>query len=230
MNKTILRAKNSENKPLFDFILSGENVFSHSSTKTISNRRTEQGFVYSDTATIEPNTLRINGAISDIPTLLANLSNMPSYQLDESYKGILAGYYGDAEFIIANNPKKFSDDYRKVFSEIGKTQDIIFDIMHPKDNTMLFLNYYLKDISIDELMESKWGFSYSLQFQEINITQIDEEKVKSDTKAVVNSPTGTSEGKVEESSQEETCQQTVGKFCTSQGSSDEIVAPPTGDI
>ncbi len=225
MNKTILRAKNSENKPLFDLILSGENSFSHSSTKSISNRRTEKGFVYSDTATIEPNSLRISGIIGDIPTLLSNLSNMPLYTLDETYKGILAGYYGDVEMIISSNPKKFSDDYRKVFNEISKTQDVIFDIMHPKDNTLLFLNYYLKDISIDELGDSKWGFSYNLQFQEIQITEIDEEKIKNDQKAVVSSPSGTSEGKVEETTQQNTCEQ-VGNYCTPQVQGENV--QPTG--
>lgn len=185
MFKTILKAKNSKEEPLYTVILSGENSFSTSMTKTLSQRRQEKGFVYSDTVTIEQTKISISGSISDIPTLIANMEQLPASELQKKegiYRGIVAGYYSDIKEIIDSNPKKFSDDYRRIFKEIMETRDVIFDIHHPKDNNSLYYDFYLNSITINELKESTWGFSYSLEFLSVIKTELTE---VSETKGVV---------------------------------------------
>lgn len=97
--------------------------------------------------------------------------------LPDVYRDIVAGVYiGTDVDIIATNPKNFSDKYRKILTEILKTRNLIFDIRNPKDNTIIYTNYVLKTISMEEKMGSSYGFSYNLVF----IENISEEIVQSD--------------------------------------------------
>lgn len=213
LSKTILKGKNSKKEPLFTVILSGEADFSVSASKTLSQRRQEEGFVYTDTVTIEQTKISIRGVISDIPTLIANLEQLPSSELkkrDNIYRGIVAGYYDDVADLIDSNPKKFSDDFRTILTEVMNTRDVVFDIHNPKDNNLIYNDYYLTNINVSELKESLWGFAYALEFASVIQTELERvantEKVVTGNKRVSKvqaKPTKVKDGAVKKSSCEE---------------------------
>lgn len=236
MQKTILKGKTSKGEYLYDIILSGENKFDVSSQKTISKRRIEKGVRVSDTATIEPTTIQISGVIADVPTLWANLETIPtttSTEIDTLYRGIAAGYYLNVDALIETNPKKFSDDYRKIFTELITTLDVLFDIYNPKDNTIIYENFYLHNISISEIEGSSWGFNYSLSFQEIILSSITSQTASggSETKKVDNKNNSAVSGNTNPEGEGNYTQGTVNDFVDSDTNTKKQIdlTPPEGD-
>ncbi|MGL5753505.1 MAG: phage baseplate protein [Paraclostridium sp.] len=142
--------------PDFELLLQAVTRFSVDSKNKVTKRRVETGFSTSDNTMNEPKTMTLSGSVGDI---------------NRNPDSLWTGMYG-IPIVSQMTNKTYVES---LWSGMNRIRDEkMFVVVYNTKNGKFYDNFVLTGITLSDSHKTTIGFDYSMNFQEIRISEIGE--------------------------------------------------------